>query len=393
MQPDPDVRRDPALWMRRVRPRTRAIRALRRVRRNLPHLLLAASAAGLAYLIASLVFPSADAVFAPIAAVVSVGLSAGQRLVRAAEITTGVVLGLLLADTLTRLIGAGPWQLALAVLLGMSAAVALRASSLMANQAAVTGVFVMVLVPLQNTPPHVRLIDAVIGGLVAITLNALFAPDPHRVALTTAEQLLERLATAYRDLARALDESDLKTARRVLSDLEQLETAGRDLETAINATRERITLAPSKTRLVQRRRLRAMEQLAVRAGIMVTSARSSSRAAATLARHGGETDESLVTAVDQVSQALRVLRDWVRGTVRMNTAREEVLRAAVTASKALRKGSPAEQALAWQVRSASVDMLRVLGLTYTAAVKALEDAAGRADTLPPEPGGPGNAPA
>src|SRR5690606_18574426 len=141
------------------------------------------------------------------------------------------------------------------------------------------------------------------------------------VALTTAEQLLERLATAYRDLARALDESDLKTARRVLSDLEQLETAGRDLETAINATRERITLAPSKTRLVQRRRLRAMEQLAVRAGIMVTSARSSSRAAATLARHGGETDESLVTAVDQVSQALRVLRDWVRGTVRMNTAR------------------------------------------------------------------------
>src|SRR5690606_24252435 len=129
----------------------------RRVRRNLPHVLLAAAAAGLAYLLASLLFESGDAVFAPIAAVVSVGLSAGQRLVRAVEITGGVVLGLVLADTLTRMIGAGPWQLAIAVLAGMSAAVVLRASSLMANQAAVTAVFVMVLVPLQDTPPLVRL--------------------------------------------------------------------------------------------------------------------------------------------------------------------------------------------------------------------------------------------
>src|SRR5690606_14081503 len=135
--------------------------------------------------------------------------SAGQRLVRAVEISGGVVLGLVMADLLTRLIGAGPWQLALAVLLGMSAAVALRASSLMANQAAVAAVFVMVLVPLQDTPPLVRLGDAVIGGLVAVALNAVLAPDPHRVALTTAEQLLERLATAYRELAQALEEADL----------------------------------------------------------------------------------------------------------------------------------------------------------------------------------------
>jgi uncharacterized membrane protein YgaE (UPF0421/DUF939 family) len=385
VKPDPDLRRDPAVWLRRVRPRTRAIRAARRVRRHLPHVLLAATAAGLAYLLASLVFPSADAVFAPIAAVVAVGLSAGQRLVRAVEITGGVVLGLVLADLLTRVIGAGPWQLAIAVLVGMSAAVALRASSLMANQAAVTGVFVMVLVPLQDTPAPVRLADAVIGGLVAITLNAVLAPDPHRVALTTAEQLLERLATAYRVLARALDEADLSTARRVLGDLEQLETAGRDLETAIEATRERLTLGPAKTRLVQRRRLRAMEQLAVRAGIMVTSARSTSRAAATLARHGSRPAPDLVTAVDQLAEALLVLRGWVRGQASVSTVRDEVLRAAVTASTALRAGpSPAEQALAWQVRAAAVDVLRVLGLTYSGAVSALEDAAGRADRPPQE---------
>ncbi len=355
------------------------------MRRHAPHLLLAASAAGLAYLLASLLFPSADAVFAPIAAVVAVGLSAGQRLVRAVEISGGVVLGLVLADLLTRLIGAGPWQLALAVLLGMSAAVALRASSLMANQAAVTGVFVMVLVPLQDTPPLVRLADALIGGLVAVVLSALFAPDPHRVALTTAEQLLQRLSTAYAELARALDEGDLPAARRVLRDLRELETSGRDLETAIGATRERITLAPSRTRLEQRRRLRAMEQLAARAGMMVTSARSTSRGVATLARHATEPDPALVTALEQLAQTLLSLRGWVRGQRRMAVVQDEVLQAAVTASRVLRAHlAPAEQALAWQVRAASVDVLRVLGLEYSAAVTALEDAAGRADRPPPD---------
>ncbi|WP_238348558.1 FUSC family protein [Ornithinimicrobium pratense] len=384
MRPDPDLRRDPVLWLRRVRPRTRLIRMVRRVQRHAPHLLLAAAAAGIAYFLASLAFGPEHAIFAPIAAVVAVGLSAGQRLVRAVEISAGVVLGLVMADVLTRVIGAGTWQLAVAVLLAMSAAVALRASTLMANQAAVAAVFVMVLVPLQDTPPLIRLADAVIGGLVAIGLNAVLAPDPHRVALDTSEQLLDRLAVAYRRLSRALDGRDYPLAERTLADLEQLETSGRDLETAIDATRERITLGRSRTRAAQRRRLRLMEQLAVRAGVMVTSARSTSRAVSTMARHRQHADPALVTALEQLSQALLDLRSWVRGQARMTVIQDQVLRTARMASTILRTGeaAAAEQALAWQVRAACVDILRVLGLSYSAAVAALEDAAGRADRPP-----------
>ena len=384
MRPDPDLRRDPALWMRRVRPRTRLIRMVRRVWRHTPHLVLAAAAAGIAYLVASLVFGPDDAVFAPIAAVVSVGLSAGQRLVRAVEISGGVVLGLLLADVLTQIIGAGPWQLAVAVLLAMSAAVALRASSLMANQAAVASVFVMVLVPLQDTPPLVRLGDAVIGGLVAIALNAVFAPDPHRVALNTADQLLVNLATSYRRLSRSLENHDYALAQRTLTDLERLETSGRDLETAIEATRERITLGRSQTRAAQRRRLRTMNQLAARAGVLVTSARSATRAVSTVARHSTDPDPDLVTGLEQLAQSLTELRSWVSGRARMTVVREAALRAAVTASQTLKPGAvaettPGEQALAWQVRASAVDVLRVVGLSYADAVASVEDAAGRLD--------------
>jgi uncharacterized membrane protein YgaE (UPF0421/DUF939 family) len=374
------------LWLRRVRPRTRLIRMVRRVRRHTPHLLLAAAAAGIAYLVASLIFGPDDAVFAPIAAVVAVGLSAGQRLERAVEISGGVVLGLVLADTLTQLIGAGPWQLALAVLLAMSAAVALRASTLMANQAAVAAVFVMVLAPLQDTPPLVRFADAVIGGVVAIGLSAFFAPDPHRLALVTAEQFLERLAAAYRELARALERRDLGLAWSTLGDLDHLGTAGRDLETAIEATRERITYGAARTRTVQRRRLRAIEQLTARAGVMVTSARSTSRAVATMARHQQPADPDLTSALEQLAQALLDLRSWVRGQARMMVIQDQVLRSAVTASQIPRAGpAPGEQALAWQVRSAAVDILRVLGLSYSAAVAAVEKAAGRPDRPPEDP--------
>lgn len=384
MRPDPDRTRDPLLWLRKVRPRTRAIRAVRRVYRHAPHLLLAAGAAGIAYLLASLIFGQAQALFAPVAAVVSVGLSAGQRLVRAVEISLGVVLGLVMADLLTRIIGSGPWQLVIAVLLAMAAAVALRASGLMANQAAVTAVFVMVLVPLQDTPPLIRLADAVIGGFVAVVLNSLLAPDPHRVALTTAEQLLERLSTAYRDLARALDRTSLDRADRVLRDLEHLETAGRDLETAIDATRERITIGHSRTRHAQRRRLQAMAQLAARSGVMVTSARSATRAASTLARHRTRPDPALVTGLEELAQTLLELRAWVGGGARMTVVRESALRAAVTSTQALKPARspevvPAEQALAWQMRASAVDVLRVVGLSYAAAVAAVEDTAGRLD--------------
>src|SRR5690606_1423049 len=237
----------------------------------------------------------------------------------------------------------------------------------------------------QDTPSLVRLADAVIGGVVAIVLNVLLAPDAHRVALTTAEQLLDRLAAAYRALARALEEGRLEVATRAIGDLETLETVGRDLETSLEATKERITFGQASTRHAQRRRLRAMLQLTARSGVMVVSARSTARAVSTLARHRSQPDPALVTGLEQLAQAVLELRRWVGGTVRMEVVREAALRAAVTASKALRTGpgtepaAPAEQALAWQLRASAVDVLRVLGLSYGAAVAAVEEAAGRVD--------------
>ena len=49
--------------------------------------------------------------FAPIAAVVSLGTSYGQRLRRVAEVTVGVAIGVFVADLLVAWLGSGWWQL------------------------------------------------------------------------------------------------------------------------------------------------------------------------------------------------------------------------------------------------------------------------------------------
>lgn len=386
MRPDPDIRRWPLRWVGRFRHPLRTSRRVRdRVWRHAPSLLLACAAAGIAYVLAGLVFTSEHAVFAPIAAVVSMGLTAGQRLTRAVEISSGVILGLLAADLLSRVMGIGAWQLTLAVLIAMTVAVAFRTSGLLANQAAVAAVVVMALVPFQDVGPFVRLGDAVIGGAVAVTLNAFFSPDPGRSALATADQVLSRHVRALHRLVRALDTGSLSLAEDTLDQLGELEGTRQELEDVLAATRERIRLARAAERMEQRRQLRSVEQLAARMDLMLTSARSIARATASVVRHGLEPDPHLGRGVAELADAFEELRRWLRGRTDFESARDHALDAAVTVSRALGgQHAPATNVLAWQVRSTVVDLLRVLGLSHHSAVAALEAAAGRADHLPPD---------
>ena len=84
-----------------------------------------AAAAGVAWFVAHDLVGHATPFFAPVAAVVSLGTSYGQRLRRVAEVTVGVAVGVFLADLIVAGIGSGWWQLAIIVALAMSTAVLL----------------------------------------------------------------------------------------------------------------------------------------------------------------------------------------------------------------------------------------------------------------------------
>ena len=62
--------------------------------------------------------------FAPIAAVITLASGVGQRLRRTTELVLGVALGIGIGDALIQLIGSGPWQIGLIVVLAVIVATA-----------------------------------------------------------------------------------------------------------------------------------------------------------------------------------------------------------------------------------------------------------------------------
>ena len=82
-----------------------------------------AAAASLAYLVAVYVLGHEQPFFAPIAAVVCLGVTLGRRWKRAVELVLGVAVGLAVADLLVLLIGTGTVQIGVVVALAMVAAV------------------------------------------------------------------------------------------------------------------------------------------------------------------------------------------------------------------------------------------------------------------------------
>ena len=386
--PPPGPRRRPITGLRQA-----GGRAARRLRSHAPSLLLAAGAAGTAYLMASLLVGSANAVFAPVAAVVSVGLSAGQRVLRAMEISTGVVLGILAADLLTRLIGIGPLLIALAVLLAMGAAVALRPSGLMANQAAVAAVVVVALVPYLEGGPWVRLVDAVIGGVVAVVLNAIVSPDPLGAGRRVVAEVLSDYATVLVRLRDAVQHGSLEDAESALADFSHLDGAEDEVRDSLLAVRTLLFLP----RTQQRRRegsVQSLARFAERVAVLVSTGRSLARATANVVRHDVESlvDESCQRATADRTSLLAAFEHLIAGIEALQalalsddvtsedaeTARKQALLAAVQASSE-RPASPAIAVLVGQLRSAAVDVLRISGLDQPTAVAILEAEAGRGD--------------
>ncbi len=118
-----------------------------RLRANIWPILQTALAASLAYLLAAVVLGNEQPFFAPIAAVISLGLTLGQRGRRAVEVVFGVTVGLLVADLIVHLTGVGAAQIGVVVALAMATVVLFSERTLLVNQAAISAILVIVLQP------------------------------------------------------------------------------------------------------------------------------------------------------------------------------------------------------------------------------------------------------
>ena len=190
-----------------------------------------ALAAGVAWAIARYVVGHPQPFFAPVAAMVCLGFSFGQRLSRVAELMVGVAVGVGVGDGFVRIFGTGVPQIVFVVALAMSLALLLGAGTLMSTQAGVQAALVTTLLP-NPSAGFSRWIDAVVGGLVALAA-ATIAPAaaisrPRQQAsavLSELSEILVETADGLRSRAEDAAGDALRRARASESLLDDLRSA------------------------------------------------------------------------------------------------------------------------------------------------------------------------
>ena len=122
--------------------------------------------AGLAWFVSAEVLDHPAPAFGPIAAVICLGVTYGQRLRRGVEVAIGVAVGIAVGDLFVLGFGTGTWQVIVVVAISMSLATLLGARQLMIIQAAVQSIVVTTLIrdPVPGLRPMARRGDRLRAG-------------------------------------------------------------------------------------------------------------------------------------------------------------------------------------------------------------------------------------
>src|SRR4051812_29339526 len=220
--------------------------ARRRLSPRLLAVVQTAAAATIAWYVATLVTSDRNPIFASIAAIVAIGASHGEHRQRALQLAGGVVLGLTVADLIIHLIGTGAPQIGIMILLAMGTAVVLGGSELVISEAGVSAILLVASNAQHGYSPN-RILEAVIGGGVALVVGALlFPPDPALQVGRAAQAVFGELGRALERTASALATGDTGRGERGLAQARAIDALLAELETALAAGLETARTAPQR---------------------------------------------------------------------------------------------------------------------------------------------------
>jgi uncharacterized membrane protein YgaE (UPF0421/DUF939 family) len=333
--------------------------------------LQAGVAAGLAWVIATDVFGHKLPFFAPVSAIITLGLTVSQRGRRAVEVAVGVALGIAVGDLLVLAIGVGAAQLALVVMLAIAVALFFGSGQMMANQAAVSAALVATIQPPTHGVTFARFLDALAGGAVALVVSGLVLPiDPLRTIRRAARPVLDELAVTLEDIGEAIVERERKLADAAL-------VRARDIDDLLDSLAEAVTTGRETTRFAPpRRRLRArVEDYAAGIGrldLAVRNVRVLARGTIRAIRLDENVPPQVADACRDLAAAVRAFVGVLEDPERVDEVREPALRAAVTATQVLEStGNLSVSVIVGQVRSTATDLLAATGMGADEAAELL----------------------
>ncbi|HYG92412.1 MAG TPA: FUSC family protein [Nocardioides sp.] len=332
-----------------------------------------AVAAGVAWWLAADVLDHETPFFAPIAAVVSLGTSFGQRHRRVVEVTVGVAIGVLVADLLVVLIGSGAWQLALIVALAMSTALLLDAGILFVNQAAVQSIVVATLIP-EPGDGLIRWTDALIGGAVALVAATVVPAAPLRRPREQAAAVARKIAELLRAASEVMVDGDAEPALELLADARATDRLIRELQAAASEGMAVVSSSPFRVR--HREPLRRMVELVEPLDRALRSTRVLVRHTAVAAYRRRPVPTSFAGLAADLAEATDALADELQQNRLAVAARADLLAVGAVTGKVARSDELTADVILAQIRSIVVDLLLVTGMGQLEAT----------DALPPPPG-------
>lgn len=321
-------------------------------------------AAGLAWLVATELFEHSRPFFAPIAVIISIGVGLGQRrLRRVVELVVGVSIGIGVGDLLVFTIGTGAWQIALVVILAMTAAVLLDGGPLITVQAGSSAVLVATLLPPGGSDGLDRMVDALIGGLLGLAAVALLPGNPPEIARRNAQRMIATLTGALTSAADAIDARDPELAYQALRRIRTQQPID-EYRDALRTAREILAISPLHRR--QRRLLRSYVVAAEPLDHALRNCRVLLRRTRSALADGEHVPAAITTGLRLLAEAAAPFADRL-GQDQGETRQALGEAAASVDADDLVGGGFSAQVVAAQLRSVAVDLLQATGLRHDEA--------------------------
>lgn len=332
------------------------------------HIAQASVAAGVAWFVASDVFGHPTPFFAPIAAVVSLGTSYGQRLRRVAEVTLGVALGVLVADLLVLGLGSGWWQLMVIVGLAMSAALLIDAGGLFVTQAAVQSIVIATLVP-DGGQALLRWTDALIGGAVAIVAATVVPRAPLRRPREQAAVVVDKIAGLLDGAALGIQTGDVQATLSVLADARTTDVLIHELREAADEGLSVVASSPFRRR--HKGRVRQVSELVEPLDLALRNTRVLVRRVAIAAYRNEPMPRAYAALCRDLAEIVTVMSAELRADRMPEAVRPALVRLAAATSTVERSEELDAEVVLAQVRSIVADLLRMTGLGSLEATDAI----------------------
>jgi uncharacterized membrane protein YgaE (UPF0421/DUF939 family) len=323
-----------------------------------------AIAAGIAWTIATDLLHHQSAFFAPVAAVVCLGTSYGQRLRRVGEVTVGVALGVFLGDMIIQVIGVGGWQIAVIVSLAMTTALLLDQGNLLVTQAAVQAVVVATLLP-DSGAAFSRWTDALIGGGVALVAAAVVPRAPLRRPRVQAGVIVRKVSTLLRAAADSIRDGEVERALDVLRDARSTEVLVSELRAAADEGLSVVASSPFRRR--HRAPVRAMSDLVEPLDFALRNTRVLVRRVAVATYRREHIPASYADLLEGLADATDEVADELAARRQPTAVRDRLIALGRATAHAERSHELSAEVVLAQMRSLVADLLAVTGMDPLAA--------------------------